>query len=456
MGAFVLPESNMRWTNSDGDPTTCKLYVYDAGTTDLATIYSSDALSGTLSNPLTSDSQGRFAPVYLAEGDYKIKIETSVGAASVLPTVDGYGVPDLTGTSTLQLTPVTITSNTSVGASDRGKVYQADASGAPGSQITVTADFTALTAGFAFAIVNTGASGSIVIQGSGAETINGSASLTLSSQNAGVGLVSLGATGARVIWNTGGIFTGNLNFTGNLDVDGTLTVGDTATFEASLVQTDQTLTDAANIAWDMSAGNHAHVTLTDNRTLSAPTGETAGQSGFLRVIQDGTGSHTLTWNAAYKFPNGNDEKISGTASSTTLYEYYVRGSDDIIMKKKWVSGRDSIGFWREFTTTPFAVGNGSGSSVIDTAHGLGRYPALVQTYLECDTTDLGYAVGDRIVCDGGIGDGGGSARMLMTIVSTSNVTVLAGSVVPSITRKDTNASGTITAANWTAVSRIYE
>ena len=60
------------------------------------------------------------------------------------------------------------------------------------------------------------------VQGSGSETINGNADYTPLNQNAGIGIVSLGSAGGRVIWNTGGIFTGDLNFTGNVDIDGDL------------------------------------------------------------------------------------------------------------------------------------------------------------------------------------------------------------------------------------------
>lgn len=63
----------------------------------------------------------------------------------------------------------------------------------------------------------------------------------------------------------------------------------------------QTLTDAATIAWDMASGYNAKVTLGGNRTLGAPTNMIEGLSGVLRVIQDGTGSRTLAYNACWDF-----------------------------------------------------------------------------------------------------------------------------------------------------------
>ena len=66
--------------------------------------------------------------------------------------------------------------------------------------------------------------------------------------------------------------------------------------------TEATLTDGSTVAWDVSASPIAKLTLGGNRTLSAPTNAVgSGQYISLLVIQDGTGSRTLTWNAAYEF-----------------------------------------------------------------------------------------------------------------------------------------------------------
>jgi len=49
------------------------VYVYDAGTSDLSTIYSDDDLATTESNPFTGDTDGTY-DFYMAPGNYKIKI----------------------------------------------------------------------------------------------------------------------------------------------------------------------------------------------------------------------------------------------------------------------------------------------------------------------------------------------------------------------------------------------
>lgn len=58
-------------------------------------------------------------------------------------------------------------------------------------------------------------------------------------------------------------------------------------------QAIQTLTDGATVTWDMNLGVNAIVTLGGNRTL-AITNATAGIVGIIKVIQDGTGSRTIT------------------------------------------------------------------------------------------------------------------------------------------------------------------
>lgn len=56
-----------------------------------------------------------------------------------------------------------------------------------------------------------------------------------------------------------------------------------------------TLTDAATISMDASAGTHFRVTLGGNRTLGVPSNPVDGQRIVLEVVQDSTGSRTLAF-----------------------------------------------------------------------------------------------------------------------------------------------------------------
>lgn len=92
-----------------------------------------------------------------------------------------------------------------------------------------------------------------------------------------------------------------------------------------------TLTDAATIAVDMATGFNFSVTLGGNRTLGAPTNSIAGQSGLILVIQDGTGSRTLSYASAWKFAGG--APTASTAASTVdaiAYTVTTGGGSPII------------------------------------------------------------------------------------------------------------------------------
>lgn len=61
----------------------------------------------------------------------------------------------------------------------------------------------------------------------------------------------------------------------------------------------QTLTDATTIATNAALGNYFRVTLGGNRTLGNPTNPTDGQKIVWELIQDGTGSRTITLDTAF-------------------------------------------------------------------------------------------------------------------------------------------------------------
>lgn len=80
-----------------------------------------------------------------------------------------------------------------------------------------------------------------------------------------------------------------------------------------------TLTDAASIVWDMSTGINFAVTLGGNRTLANPSAVVVGRSGILKVIQDGTGTRTLSYGGNYVF----DSDVAPVISTTASKENYL-------------------------------------------------------------------------------------------------------------------------------------
>lgn len=95
----------------------------------------------------------------------------------------------------------------------------------------------------------------------------------------------------------------------------------------SSLYTTQTLTDAASIAWDLSLGVMATVTLTDNRALANPTNLVNGASYILIVKQDGTGNRTLSFGSAYKFPSGTDPTLSTGANAVDIIAFICDGTN---------------------------------------------------------------------------------------------------------------------------------
>lgn len=88
---------------------------------------------------------------------------------------------------------------------------------------------------------------------------------------------------------------------------------------------EATLTDAASIAWDLDVAQAAKVTLTANRALANPTNKRAGATYVLRVIQDATGSRTLTFGTNYKFPGGAAPVLTTTAAAVDVFAFYSDG-----------------------------------------------------------------------------------------------------------------------------------
>lgn len=77
-----------------------------------------------------------------------------------------------------------------------------------------------------------------------------------------------------------------------------LASGDTVA-PSALSGTPADLTDAATVATDASLGNHFRVTLGGNRTLGNPTNPTDRQKVVWELVQDATGSRTITLGSAF-------------------------------------------------------------------------------------------------------------------------------------------------------------
>jgi len=123
-------------------------------------------------------------------------------------------------------------------------------------------------------------------------------------------------TGAKTFTSTVTI-TGGAFLTGSVNVSGPVN------------SNTVTLTDAASIVASFDAGNNFLVTLGGNRTLALPTSAGIGQTGSIRIIQDGTGGRTLSYNSAWQFVSGSAPVMDTSAAAQSVLVYSCRSATTI-------------------------------------------------------------------------------------------------------------------------------
>jgi microcystin-dependent protein len=187
-----------RFTDENGEPISGgRLEVYEAGTTTPLDTYTNAALTVASANPIILDSAGLIPVIYAAPDNYKFVLK-SADEATTYFTIDDYTVIDPETAQAVSST--TITFNTSVAADDYDRLFNANtASGG----VTITANSEDLDNGFEFTVRKTSAdANAVTVSGTGAQTINGSASYTIGNQFGSATFRSNGAAGWDIIYET--------------------------------------------------------------------------------------------------------------------------------------------------------------------------------------------------------------------------------------------------------------
>lgn len=96
-------------------------------------------------------------------------------------------------------------------------------------------------------------------------------------------------------------------------------------------QAEVTLTDGANIAVDFSTFFNGTVTLAGNRALTNPTNTKVGQRGRIRIVQDGTGSRTLSYGTSYEWAGTTAGILSTAAAAEDMLYYDIISSTRILL-----------------------------------------------------------------------------------------------------------------------------
>ena len=89
--------------------------------------------------------------------------------------------------------------------------------------------------------------------------------------------------------------------------------------------------NTGNVALDFSQFQNFILTFTGNVTLTNPTTEVIGQSGFIICIQDGTGSRTLSLGTDYETAGAAGITLSTDANSVDMIPYVVQSASNILL-----------------------------------------------------------------------------------------------------------------------------
>ena len=125
--------------------------------------------------------------------------------------------------------------------------------------------------------------------------------------------------------------SGNVSIGGATYLNSTLGVGVASPLgqihiSKNAIATVTSLTDAVNVSVGFANSQNFSLTLADNRTLSNPTNCVTGQVGSIFIIQDGTGSRTLSYGTNWEFPAATAPTLSTSAAAVDRLDYIVRTS----------------------------------------------------------------------------------------------------------------------------------
>lgn len=120
--------------------------------------------------------------------------------------------------------------------------------------------------------------------------------------------------------------SGNQTIAGNKTLSGTNTHSGTNTFSKATKSAIVTDTDGATVTFDMDEANIHTVTLGGNRTLAVSNTD-VGQTFIVILVQDGTGSRTVTWFSTIKWADDTAPTLTTTAAKADIFGFVCYDSD---------------------------------------------------------------------------------------------------------------------------------
>lgn len=416
--AKIAPYVFWQEMDNSGNPLSGGLvYTYIAGTTTPKVTYTDATESVSNANPVVLDSSGR-ANIWLGAGGYKFEIRTSGGV--LVRTVDG-----VTGDTPNAFASNIFTTSSTITIDD---TY---ANSLVLGTATLTLNLTAaatLGLGFYFIAKNIG-SGTVTIDPSGAELIDGAATYSLLAGNS----VAVICDGTQ--WRT--VFDKPINL--NQPVTGNLPISNGGTGQTALVGTD--ISSATTTDIGASAGNAVNVTGTTTITGLGTVG-----AGTMRFVTF-TGILTLTHNAtSLILPTG--ANITTAAGDCATFRSLGSGNWRCVSYTR-ASGAALAVTQEVVAGTPLVQDPYVLNTTSTQAHGLTAQPNFFKVELECKTAEFNYSIGDKIqLANQGISSSGVNAFQLLAD-ATNTVLITHASDALGLLNKTTRLNtGAITPARW--------
>ena len=275
-------------------------------------------------------------------------------------TVRGYVAVSVAGTANVTLVSNTSTTNTTESADDQVHNKVIELTGTLGASIHVFTDavegeyivYNNTAGAYTLTFANTGHAANGVAITQGQKALVYTTGTAIVDVLAGAGLGNVTTTGTQTLTNKT-LTSPKINDTTAITATGVeinysdlATLGTSAaskvlttnannltTISGAVLNTEDALTDASSVVWNVINSPVAKVTLTANRNLSAPTGTgiAAGQMISLLVIQDAGGTNTITWNAVYEFPSDTAPTLTSTGALGDLFSFRYNGAKWLLM-----------------------------------------------------------------------------------------------------------------------------
>ena len=288
----------------------------DAGVVTGATSITSTAFVGDITGDVTGNTSGSAATVTTAaQGNI-----TSLGTLTTL-TVDDVAVNGKVITMTGSASDTAVITAGTHGTLD---ITTTDAAAAA-ANIQITADGTAELAG------------TTVTLDSGADIVLDAAGNNVTFKSGGTSILDFSNSSSDAVI-TSSVQDKDIIFKGDdggsavtaLTMD--MSAAGKSIFGAGAIGATYSVTGSGSITMNFDLYTNFQITANGNVTLANGTGTlAAGQSGVIVLIQDGTGSRTISTGSDYEWPAATVGTISTAANAVDVIPYYIDADDSILL-----------------------------------------------------------------------------------------------------------------------------